>query len=585
MRKAHIMLMFLLTIIISGCLQSQPFTSHTSTTTQQKTISLSNMSVTSPTTTTTPIHIISKEQIKDFKLTVNWKESANVLVLYLEVQNQTTYTKIDGKLKVTIRDEFGFLIYNGTLTIHKSDFQPYTGKFTGVSENLTKVTVYKARYIITDFQKGVSSSGIVNATLIAGNTTLKRTFIAMNLPKMNEKERGDYFENLYLKNAKPLNITQIDGDVALEFYRYGIYIHYGNLRKYLRIDAKLRNIGNYSIEVIGRKPAKLTVDGFPVEEYHSEFWYGYPKKLEPGEYIKEIFLFPMEEIILNSEEFVFKVQETEIIPERKVTTKLSGLKPLLEYKNANISKVAQKFPIEITLVKYAVFEYETFEGKERGIKVILRIKNTGNKEITVDLNEISLGGNVKIAPINWLLTVSPNSEKEVWLLFPYVQGKTELTVHLYDLIEYKEEFLEIPLEIEVTPKPNEIGINKTIEAYPLVITLEKVEKISYLEISKLKPLVKVYFKLKNIGESSLLLNVEQWKLITSEGIIRHGDIVMSNISGNMELSPGSYASGYVAFNDIPDDTQYNLEITIPSALKTITFNVKLPIRLRGIETS
>ncbi len=575
MRKDRMMLVLLLTIIITGCLQSQPFTSHTSTTSQQ---SSSNTIVASPTSTTIPIRMVPEEQIEDFKLTVDWKESANVLILYLEVQNQTACTKIDGKLKVTIRDEFGFPIYNGTLTIHKSDFQPYTEKFTGVSENLTKITMYKARYIITDFQKGVSSSGIVNATLIAGNTTLKRTFIATDLPKMNEKERKEYFENLYLKNAKPLNITQIDGNVELEFYRYGIYIHYVNLRKYLRIDAKLRNIGNYSIEVIGREPAKLTVDGFPVEEYHSEFWYGYPKKLEPGEYIKEIFLFPMDEISLNSEEFVFKVQETEIIPERKVATKLSGLRPLLEYKNANISKVAQKFPIEITLVKYAVFEYETFEGKERGIKVVLRIKNTGNKEITVDLNEISLGGNVKIAPSNWFLTVSPNSEKEVWLLFPYVEGETELTIHLYDLIEYKDEFLEIPVEIGATPKPNEIEINKTIEAYPLVITLGKVEKIPYLEINKLKPLVKLYVKLKNIGENNLLLNIDQWKLITSEGIIRHGDIVISNITGAMELSPGSYVSGYVAFSDVPDDVQYTLEITIPPCQRILSFKDKLLVR-------
>ncbi len=280
MRKTHIALVLLLTIIVSGCLQSQLSESQTSTTTSQKAISSPSTSETlntttiSPTTTTTPTHTMPKEQIKDFKLILDWKKDANALVLYLEVQNQTNYAKINGKLKVIIKDEFGLLIYNGTLSIQKSDFQPYTGEFTGLPKTST---VYKARYIITDFQKGISSYGVINATLIVGNMMLKRTFIAQNLPKMDEQERKDYFENLYLKNAKPLNITQIDGNVALEFYRYGIYIHPGNLKRYLRIDAKLRNIGNYSIELIGMEPAKLTVNGFPVEEYYNEFQYSYPK--------------------------------------------------------------------------------------------------------------------------------------------------------------------------------------------------------------------------------------------------------------------------------------------------------------------
>ncbi|MBO8175808.1 MAG: hypothetical protein H0Z18_11190 [Thermococcus sp.] len=582
MRKTHIALVLLLTIIVSGCLQSQLPESQTSTTTSQKAVSSPltsetlNTTTISPTTTTTPTHIMPKEQIKDFKLILDWKKDANALVLYLEVQNQTNYAKINGKLKVIIKDEFGLLIYNGTLSIQKSDFQPYTGEFTGLSKT---PTVYKARYIITDFQKGISSYGVINATLIVGNMMLKRTFIAQNLPKMDEQERKDYFENLYLKNAKPLNITQIDGDVALEFYRYGIYIHPGNLKRYLRIDAKLRNIGNYSIELIGMEPAKLTVDGFPVEEYYNEFQYSYPKKLEPGEYIKEAFLFPMEEISLNSKDFGFKVQRIEIIPERKVTIKLSGLRPLLDYKTVNISKAAQQFSIEATLVKYAVFEYETFEGKENGIKVVLRIKNMGNKDITIDLNGISLGGSVGIVSSSWFLTVNPNSEKEAWLVFPYVQGKTELIVPLHDWIEGKEEFLKIPFEIKEVPKPNEVVVNRTIEAYPFVITLEKVEKTPYFEISKLKTLVKVYFKLKNIGKVEHLLNIDNWKL-TFSGVTDNGNLIMSKITGDIILKPGSYVSGYVVFDDVSDPSQYTLEIEIPKGQKTLKFELKLPIRLK-----
>ncbi|WP_457753626.1 DUF4352 domain-containing protein [Thermococcus sp.] len=574
MRKTNTIPIFLLIMLVCGCIQSSP-TSHTLATPMQKTTSSPNTS----TSTTTLSTLMPKEQIKDFKVTVKWEKESNVLVLYLEVKNQTACTKIDGKLKITIKDEFGILIYNGTLTVHRSDFLPYSEELTSISGNLTEPTVYKARYVLTNFQKGISSSGIIDATLITEGTVLRKVFTARNLPKMSKKERMQYFEKVYLRNSKSLNVTQKKDNIILEVYRYGIYVHPLTLRKYLRIDTKIKNLGNHSVELMIREPAKLTVDGFSVIEYPRDISSIESKKLGSGEGITEEFLFPMEEISLGGREFILEVHETEMFPEREVEIMLPKLNFSLNYTLVNISKAAEKFPIEITLMKYAVFEYETPEGKEKGVKVLLKIKNTGDNEVKIDLNGITLGGEVKIAPFTWFLTVDPDSEKETWLLFPYVQGKTILTVHLYDLTELKDELIEIPFEIKGTPRTREIKINKTIEEYPLKIMIEKVEEIPYLEITKLKSIVKIYLTLENTGETTLPLNIEQWKLLTSEGVSIQGDVVMSNLTNVIELTPGNCASGYVVFKDVPEATQYILKIKIPNALKTIEFKVKLPIRL------
>ncbi|ALM74791.1 DUF4352 domain-containing protein [Thermococcus barophilus] len=574
MKKTNTIPIFLLIMLVCGCIQSSP-TSHTLATSMQKTISSPNISTYTATLST----LMPKERIKDFKVTAKWKKESNVLVLYLEVKNQTACTKIDGKLKITIKDEFGILIYNGTLTVHRSDFLSYSEELTNVSGNLTEPTVYKARYVLTNFQKGISSSGIIDATLITKDTMLKKVFKAQNLPKMSEKERMQYFEKVYLRNSKPLNVTQKKANIILEVYRYGIYVHPLTLKKYLRIDTKIKNLGNNSVELMIREPAKLTVDGFSVTEYPKDISSIKSKKLEPGKDITEEFLFPMEEISLEGREFILEVHETEMFPEREAEIMLPKLKFSLNYTLVNISKPAEKFPIEITLMKYAVFEYETPEGKEEGVKVLLKIKNTGDNEVKIDLNGITLGGEVKIAPFTWFLTVGPHSEKQTWLLFPYVQGKTTLTVHLYDLTELKDELIEIPFEIKGTPRTREIKINKTIEEYPLKITIEKVEEIPYLEITKLKSLVKIYLTLENTGETALPLNIEQWGLLTSKGVLIPGDVVMSNLTNAIELTPGNCVSGYVVFKDIPEDVQYILKIKIPNALRTIEFKVKLPIRL------
>ncbi len=574
MRKTNAIPIFLLIMLVCGCIQSSP-TSYTLATPMQKTTSSPNTSTSTATLST----LMPKEQIKDFKVTVKWEKESNVLVLYLEVKNQTTCTKIDGKLKITIKDEFGIIIYNRTLTVHRSDFLPYSEELTNISGNLTEPTVYKARYILTNFQKGISSSGIIDATLITKDTMLKKVFTAQNLPKMSEKERMQYFEKVYLRNSKPLNVTQKKDNIILEVYRYGIYVHPLTLKKYLRIDTKIKNLGNHSVELMIREPAKLTVDGFSVIEYFRNISSIESKKLGPGKDITGEFLFPMEEISLESGEFILEVHETEMFPEREVEIMLPKLNFSLNYTLVNISKAAEKFPIEITLMKYAVFEYETPEGKEEGVKVLLKIKNTGNNKVKIDLNGITLGGEVKIAPFTWFLTVDPHSEKETWLLFPYVQGKTILTVHLYDLTELKDELIEIPSEIKGTPRTREIKINKTIEEYPLKIMIEKVEEIPYLEITKLKSIVKIYLTLENTGETTLPLNIEQWELLTSKGVSIQGDVVMSNLTNVIELTPGNCVSGYVVFKDIPEDAQYILKIKIPNALKTMEFKVKLPIRL------
>ncbi|WP_324735914.1 hypothetical protein VFC49_01695 [Thermococcus sp. SY098] len=573
MKKTNTISIFLLIMLVCGCIQSSP-TSHTLATPMQKTITSPNTSTSTATLST----LMPKEQIKDFKITAKWEKESNVLVLYLEVKNQTACTKIDGKLKITIKDEFGILIYNGTLTVHRSDFLFYSEELTNISGNLTEPTVYKARYVLTNFQKGISSSGIIDATLITKDTMLKKVFTAQNLPKMSEKERMQYFEKVYLRNSKPLNVTQKEGNIILEVYRYGIYVHPLTLKKYLRIDTKIKNLGNNSVELMIREPAKLTVDGFSVIEYPRDISSIKSKKLEPGKDITEEFLFPMEEVSLEGREFILEVHETEMFPEREVEIMLPKLKFSLNYTLVNISKAAEKFPIEITLMKYAVFEYETPEGKEEGVKVILKIKNTGDNEVKIDLNGITLGGEVKIAPFTWFLTVGPHSEKETWLLFPYVQGRTTLTVHLYDLTELKDELIEIPFEIKGTPRTKEIKINKTIEEYPLKIMIGKVEEVPYLEITKLKSLVKIYLTLENTGETTLPLNIEQWGLLTSKGVLIPGDVVMSNLTNVIELTPGNCVSGYVVFKDIPEDAQYILKIKIPNALKTIKFKVKLPIR-------
>ncbi|GEM_PF-5704774 len=129
------------------------------------------------------------------------------------------------------------------------------------------------------------------------------------------------------------------------------------------------------------------------------------------------------------------------------------------------------------------------------------------------------------------------------------------------------------------PKLNEVVVNKTIEAYPFVITLEKVEKTPYFEISKLKTLVKIYFKLKNIGEVEHLLNIDNWKLTFSGGT-DNGNLIMSKITGDMILKPGSYVSGYVVFDDVSDASQYTLEIEIPKGQKTLKFELKLPNKIK-----
>ncbi|MFA4805435.1 hypothetical protein [Pyrococcus kukulkanii] len=361
MRKTFALTLALLIVISAGCLQSQ---GSKPSPTQSPT--------TSPITSNPPKKII--ESISIDSIDVIYNEEADALIIYLKVRNQTNYTRIDGILNLTIKDKYGFLIYNGSIEVKKADFKPYIEEFMGLDDKLHNITYYKARYIIPHPRKGLARTGYIHAILIVGNQTLKRDFIAYNLPEMSDDEKKAYFESLYLNNSRALNISQKHGELQVEVYRYGIYTSPRDLKKYLRIDLRIRNTANYTVEIEELTLGPLVVDGYPVKEVdEKEYFLG---DLEPGEFLKGFLLFPMSEIPLNHKNLILKLGVEEYLPEKEVLVTLD-----------NLPIEISRWPFNITISEFTTGTVEFIGTKETVANVTVLVRN--NKSVAEMISFLS----------------------------------------------------------------------------------------------------------------------------------------------------------------------------------------------------
>ncbi|MEO2152065.1 MAG: hypothetical protein ABGW50_05355 [Thermococcus sp.] len=372
MRRTLALGVILLVVISAGCVQSQ------GSTPSQTPIPAPSEPSTSAVSTETPVEV-SQKALSGFDVDIEYNDDADALVIYLEVKNQTNYTRIDGTLNLTIKDRYSFLIYNGSIEVKKSDFEPYTKEFTGLDDKLHNITHYKARYIIPHPRKGLVSEGYIHAVLIVGNQTLKRDFIAYDLPEMSDDEKEAYFENLYLNNSRVLNISQKQGELQVEVYRYGVYTNPEDLKKYLRVDVRIRNTANYTVEIDELTLGPLVVDGYPVKEVdEKEYFLG---DLEPGEFLKGFLLFPMTEIPLSHQHLTLKLGVEEYLPEQEVDIAVKNLPVKLT-----------RWPLNITITNFTTGTVE-FWGIEKIIaNITATITNTGDSAISVPFLQWALSG-------------------------------------------------------------------------------------------------------------------------------------------------------------------------------------------------
>ncbi|AHF81308.1 Hypothetical protein TES1_1933 [Thermococcus paralvinellae] len=500
-----------------------------------------------------------------------YDEEGNVLIILVEVRNETNYLRVDGVLNLRIVDKFGVPIYNGTIKIKKTDFRVY---------EINNTTAYRAQYIIesSKFEKGLSNVGRVYAVLEVGNQSLERTFLSYKLPEMNREKKRVYLEKIYLRNAYQSNTTQIIENLTVKVIRYGIYINPDDLRKYLRFDVVLRNNRKNEVKIIGER-AVLFVNSYPVEGY--SIGCEYPLRLKPNSSITKSIFFPLEFVDTSTGEIFLKLEEIEESPEKLLNVRLPKLNRAITYIPINITKNAEKFSITITIEKYASFVYETLEGSDKGVQVVLKLKNTGANEIIIDPQSIELIVNgTSFAPIQTediFIRLMPNSEKETWLLYPYAEGKGVLKLHLIDW--NREEFLEFPLGTIEKPNVTKVVMNKTMVVYPFVIKLLEIEKLPYLEIDKMETMVRIKVEIKNIGEIEHIAGFERWALATQERIA-YINPVLSQI-GEVIILPGASTIGMVAFTGVPDVEEYKLKIPIPRCQKTVVFKLNLTVHSKS----
>lgn len=363
MRRTLALGVILLVVISAGCVQSQ------GSTPSQTPIPATSEPSTSAVSTETPVEV-SQKALSGFNIDIGYNDDADALVIYIEVRNQTNYTRIDGTLNLTIKDRYSFLIYNGSIEVKKSDFEPYTKEFTGLDDKLHNITHYKARYIIPHPRKGLVSEGYIHAVLIVGNQTLKRDFIAYDLPEMSDDEKEAYFENLYLNNSRTLNISQKHGELRVEVYRYGVYTNPENLKKYLRVDVRIRNTANYTVEIDKLTLGPLVVDGYPIKAVQDQDYF--LGELAKDEYIKKSLLFPMSEIPLSHQNLNLKLGIKEDLPEQEALISLDRL-PL---------KIS-RWPFNITISDFTTGTVEFIGTKETVANVTVLVRN--NKKLVAEM--------------------------------------------------------------------------------------------------------------------------------------------------------------------------------------------------------
>lgn len=424
MRRTLALAVIFLIVISVGCLQSQGSTSSPAP------LSTTSESSTSATSTGTPEEI-PQRAISGFDVNIRYNDDADALVIYLEVRNQTNYTRIDGTLRLTIKDRYSFLIYNGSIEVKKSDFKPYTEEFIELDDKLHNITRYKARYIIPHPKKGLVSEGYVHAVLIVGNQTLKRDFIAYDLPEMSDDEKEAYFENLYLNNSRTLNISQKHGELRVEVYQYGVYTNPENLKKYLRVDVRIRNTANYTVEIDKLTLGPLVVDGYPVRAVDGEEYF--LGDLEPEEFLKGFILFPMSEIPLN-QDLTLKLAVEEYLPDQEVLVTLDSL-PI------EISR----WPFNITISEFTTGTVEFIGTKETVANVTVLVRNNGKSAEMIPFfmwelsgeppsfdskvpSEIPAHSTAKVVPV-YYFDQKPNTW-ELKVTFPAVQRELQFSITL-----------------------------------------------------------------------------------------------------------------------------------------------------------
>ncbi len=370
MKKLLITVVLIILVMGAGCVQNVPAKD---TTTPSKTTSVPQPNTTHSASVSTssipPEHnktpAMSNNIIKTFNIDIDYSSDTDALIVYLTVEKQTDYIRVDGTLNLTIKDRYGFLIYNGTLRVHKTDFEHYTEEFIGLDDKPHNLTKYKARYILPHPKKGLTNEGYIKATLKVGNQILSREFLSSALPEMSFREKKAYFEDLYLRHAKNVSIIQTQGGVQIEIYCYGIYVNPEDLKEYLRLDIEFRNVQNYTIELRERSDTKLLAGGIPVEsEDPIEF---YTLNLDPNETIRETLLFPMEEISLNTKTATLKLSLEIYLPERTFWIPLTEIP-------ANITA----YPLKVELKDVKYYTKDLWGVKEQFVNISVTVTNIGD---------------------------------------------------------------------------------------------------------------------------------------------------------------------------------------------------------------
>ena len=234
---------------------------------------------------------------------------------------------------------------------------------------------------------------------------------------MSDDEKKVYFESLYLNNSRVLNISQKQGELQVEIYRYGVYISPENLKKYLRIDLRIRNTANYTVEIEELTLGPLVVDGYPVRELdEKEYFLG---DLEPGEFLKGFLLFPMSEIPLNHQNLTLKLGVEEYLPKQEVLVILDSL-PI---------KIS-KWPFNITISEFTTGTVEFWGTKETVANVTVLVKNNKWTAETIPLLSWELSGESPSFDSKAPYKVPANSTAKAVLVYYFDQkpNKWELMV-------------------------------------------------------------------------------------------------------------------------------------------------------------